>query len=267
MSSEPQNLRPPKVAYAGRNGFLRGFTEPEEINDQNIQSALEGHRRALFVMNQKKRAVPDFETMKAEAEKPDDLDSVKERLKTLQEEHLEDLRRLYAYHALDYEQEVEDRYLLNDESWFSEDKINDTSNARLQEILSSPLADVSLEAEWQNDYEQLRYTYLFQLIPLEKRHRDLELAQEQERKRRERMFPDSKEDFEKKAKEVQLRAARFLVASAPEKEKMLAIYDWAWRQVQPLQEIFKKDEVFAADVRGMVLAHTSVSDPRRAPRA
>lgn len=54
--------------------------------------------------------------MKAELEIPDDdLGRVKERIKTLREDHLKDLERLYSFHAQDYKQEVMDRYLSQEE--------------------------------------------------------------------------------------------------------------------------------------------------------
>ena len=50
--------------------------------------------------------------MKAEIDIPDDdLGRNRERLKTLREDHLKDLERLYSFHAQDYRQEVMDRYL------------------------------------------------------------------------------------------------------------------------------------------------------------
>jgi hypothetical protein len=51
--------RGPNPAYADQNGFIRGFTEPEEIEEHNIQNALANHRTAMFVINHKKRAVPE----------------------------------------------------------------------------------------------------------------------------------------------------------------------------------------------------------------
>lgn len=71
----------------------------------------------------------------------------------------------------------------------------------------------------------------------------LEEAQEEEaRKRREAQFPLSIEDFRAKVKDVQHRAARFLVLEdGTRQEKMLAEYGWAWRQVKPLQEEMAKN--------------------------
>lgn len=108
-------------------------------------------------------------------------------------------------------------------------------------LYTGPFKDTALEAQWQDDYEKLRYTYLSQLTSLEKERRELEHQQEAEKKRREKMFPESIEDFRRKGKDVQLRTARFLVGTDHEKEMMLSAFDWAWRQTAPLQEIFKND--------------------------
>jgi len=64
---------------------------------------------------------------------------------------------------------------------------------------------------------------------------------ERERKEFERQFPQSKEEFEHKPKDMQTRVARFLAAEKTQKEKLLAEFDWAWRQTEPLEKIFKTD--------------------------
>ena len=98
-----------------------------------------------------------------------------------------------------------------------------------------------MEMEWQDDYEVVRYTYISQLVALAKQRNEIEIREEEIRKRREQMFPISSEDFKGKAKDIQLRAARFLVADITKQEKMLSEFNWAWRQVQPLKDIFIKD--------------------------
>ena len=95
--------------------------------------------------------------------------------------------------------------------------------------------------EWQNDYEVMRYSYLSQLLALTRQRNEIEMREEEMRKRREQMFPISFEDFKSKAKDIQLRAARFLVADSTKQEKMLSEFNWAWRQVQPLKDVFAKD--------------------------
>ena len=53
--------------------------------------------------------------MKAEIVPDDALGRIKERIKSLREDHLKDLERLYSFHAQDYKQEVMDRYLSQEE--------------------------------------------------------------------------------------------------------------------------------------------------------
>jgi hypothetical protein len=103
------------------------------------------------------------------------------------------------------------------------------------------LKDQAIEMEWQDDYEIARYTYISQLLALTKQRNDIELREEEARKRREQMFPTSFEDFKGKGKDIQLRAARFLVADSVKQEKMMTEFNWAWRQVQPLKDVFSKD--------------------------
>ena len=95
-----------------------------------------------------------------------------------------------------------------------------------------------MEIEWQDDYEAARYTYISQYLVLAKQRNDIETHEEEMRKRREQMFPISFEDFKGKARDIQLRAARFLVADNAKQERMLSEFNWAWRQVQPLKDVF-----------------------------
>lgn len=92
----------------------------------------------------------------------------------------------------------------------------------------------AVQTEWQNIYEQVRHSYLEELNSLEDSKKKLQRAREQ-------MFPRSKEDFLTKSKDIQLRAARFLVADPVRQEKAMAEFNWAWRQVEPLMEEFKKN--------------------------
>ena len=95
--------------------------------------------------------------------------------------------------------------------------------------------------EWQDDYEATRYVYISQYLALAKQRNEIEIREEEARKRREQMFPFTFEDFKGKPRDIQLRAARFLVADITKQEKMLTEFNWAWRQVQPLKDIFIKD--------------------------
>ena len=41
------------------NSFFRGFTDSGEINNTNLQTALDAHRMATFTINQKRRSIPE----------------------------------------------------------------------------------------------------------------------------------------------------------------------------------------------------------------
>jgi hypothetical protein len=57
-------------------------------------------------------------------------------------------------------------------------------------------------------------------------------------------FPQSIEEYQQKPKDIQHRAARFLVLeSDEEREKMLAAFDWMWSQVAPLKDEFQANQV------------------------
>ena len=109
------------------------------------------------------------------------------------------------------------------------------------EIYNDGLKDQAMEIEWQDDYEAVRYTYISQLVALAKQRSEVEIQEKEIRKRREQMFPISFEDFKRKATDIQLRAARFLVADMTKQERMFSEFNWAWRQVQPLKDVFIKD--------------------------
>lgn len=53
-------------------------------------------------------------------------------------------------------------------------------------------------------------------------------------------FPSSKDEFRamKNNQDIQLRVAKFLLASDSVKEMMLDDFGWAWRQVQILVDIY-----------------------------
>ena len=58
--ADPVSIRKPRPGYEGRNGFIKGFTNPEDINDSNLQEALDNHRRAVYVINYKRCSIPTY---------------------------------------------------------------------------------------------------------------------------------------------------------------------------------------------------------------
>ena len=60
MASETHILRIPAESHKGRNGFITSsFTDPAQITlPHDKELAIEAHRRAMFVLENKKREVP-----------------------------------------------------------------------------------------------------------------------------------------------------------------------------------------------------------------
>lgn len=93
----------------------------------------------------------------------------------------------------------------------------------------------------------MRHAHLQRLHVLRVKYRDAEqkaeaqiATEEAERKNQEALFPNSIEDFYMKPKDVQHRAARFLLLTdGAKQEKTLSEFGWAWRQVKPLQDEMK----------------------------
>lgn len=174
----------------------------------------------------------------------------------LGENHLKDLERLYTIQAIDYKTDVKNQYLSFDQSELEnpgteistievnshDDQLSVPDPTCLQEICTNdPIREFSIENTWNNDFDQTRYTYLSQTLVLQKRQQQIMAQRERERKEFEKQFPHTKEEFENKAKDMQIRVARFLAAEKAQKEKLLAEFDWAWRQTEPLEKIFKTD--------------------------
>ena len=91
---------------------------------------------------------------------------------------------------------------------------------------------------WEDDWALMRYTHLSLLQSLYQKRTEMENARRQE----EAQFPLSIEDFRRKSKDIQHRAARFLVLDDDaRREKMMSEYGWAWRQVKPLLEEMSKN--------------------------
>ena len=145
-----------------------------------------------------------------------------------------------------------------------------------------PLKDVKFQHYCADERETLRYAYLSTVTPLRKQQKNLEEMEAELERKRAQMFPNSKEDFKTKSNDIKIRAARFLCADHAKQEKMLTEYQWAWRQVKPLQDVFAKDvssgyeiritrfdffflqDQFRSEMQGMVIAAgTPARDPRR----
>ena len=194
-----------------------------------------------------------FDKMKEEVGRTEDLSFVKERVQKLRSEHTSDLERLYDYHAEDYLNEATDRYRSKCEldpalaatfpvslAYLVPPSLLLSDHEFPQEI-SGPHKEAKTQLDWANDYEALRYSYLSAFISLKRQQVELEVKEELERRQQKQMFPQSKGQFGSKPNDAKIRVARFLVADPMRQEKMLGDFQWAWRQVKPLMDIFTKD--------------------------
>ena len=82
-----------------------------------------------------------------------------------------------------------------------------------------------------------RYMHLKTLQALRQRCAVLAYEEEQARRKRDAQFPTTIAAWwDIKDKNVQARVSRFLMADQHVKEKMLAEFGWAYRQVKPLED-------------------------------
>lgn len=212
------------------------------------------------------KPLDSLQEMEEELAKPDDLENIQLEISEVAKQHLLDLERLYAFHAGEHYDEHIDRYLTKDDTQVlvegennpiavasynrlevrgeATDQILTFDAASNQELYEDTRTMPDLVSLWEDDLALMRHTHLRHLHSLyqkrtemENMRRQEEAQEEEARRRQEAQFPSSIEDFQRKSKDVQHRAARFLVLDDDtRREKMLSEYGWAWRQVKPLLE-------------------------------
>lgn len=93
------------------------------------------------------------------------------------------------------------------------------------------------DLECNDALSRVRHAHLATLLPLQKQLSVLNTR-----------FPETLEDYNAMDNnhDMQLKVARFLTAPPNRQDAIMSEYGWAYRQVQPLQNIFK------ADVSGLV---------------
>ncbi|KAF9038186.1 hypothetical protein BJ165DRAFT_426223 [Panaeolus papilionaceus] len=243
-SLTPQTLpRLPNPRYIEHkaNGFVdfddTPFTDTtelggEDVHGPHLDKALDQWRYAQFVLKWKGRPVPDFETMKAEVEKTITGEDVKKKIAELEQDHIQDLERLYDMQAKEYIRELEDVYLSRDDGEYKkrdgEEQTGEQKN--LETFLNGSMRQQLMMQRLLSDHSHLRYNHL---------HRVNELLYDE--KERMKKFPADIDDFKSRPKDVQVRVARYLVADRQRQERYLNEFGWVWRQTQPLVECFKKD--------------------------
>jgi hypothetical protein len=199
-----------------------------------------------------------------------DDDDVRARLKDAQREHVRDLQGLYALHAEEYHREAMDRYLSRDDEtayWAQcEEDAPDWAQlqvrllkiknhgfrancwrAAAQKLYEDTRRTHPLLQEWSNAVSHARYAHLRTAVPLLAHRAALGEREDAERKRRDAQFPATKEEWRACARrEAQLRVARFLMLGhgeleRAERERLMAAFGWAWRQVKPLCDVYEND--------------------------
>ncbi|KAJ6572109.1 hypothetical protein B0H19DRAFT_1132590 [Mycena capillaripes] len=211
-------------------------------------STVDQQRLSLYILTQRDRPIPSFESMKKFLESPDDIDA---RVEELNEQYAEDLERLYTALAEEYMDEAEDRYYSFDEKVQPIDDI--------QALYSDLRSENSNEPVWDSAIHYTSSTY-------QKRMNSEDIVwhlKNREKKAAEMDFPQSIEEYRLKPKETQQRAARFLVLETDEnREKMMSEFGWTWRLVTPLKDEFQTNQDFQEEIRATIV-ELNVGDPRK----
>ncbi|KAG6841198.1 hypothetical protein C0991_000995 [Blastosporella zonata] len=222
-------------------------------DDEPTDAALDAHfTAAQYILTQKDRPIPTLEQMREAVNQVVTDDTIKKRIADLKAQHIQDLQRMYNWHAHEYRADARDMFLARDDVMYppkdEDDKSIQQSNKDIMDFYERARYYVPQQMRWENELEELRHSHLEMLLPLYQELKDIEDRREQERKRREADFPQSIADYKTKPAEAQLRVATFLMADAARQERMLTEFNWASRQVKPLLEIFKKDDKFKSEI-------------------
>ena len=95
----------------------------------------------------------------------------------------------------------------------------------------------------------MQYDHLREVLPLYAQKRDMERKEEAARAKQLSQFPKTIEDWRRLGsnnsnsnnKNAQLYVARFLMADEPKREQMRDRARWAWRQTEPLIQMYKNN--------------------------
>ncbi|KAG6902478.1 hypothetical protein C0995_016055 [Termitomyces sp. Mi166 len=249
--------RLPSSRYEGLNGFrLPDPPKPGSRSDPSAEpswAALDAHHTAQYILTQKDRPIPTLEQMREEL-KPDTPETIKKRITDLKAQHLSDLERMYLCHSEEYRDDARDmRRAFNEAMEGDDDLLKHYEESRRY---------IPQQMRWQDELERLRHAHLEQLIVLYQELKQVKSREEEERKRREADFPTSIEDYHSKSADVKMRVARFLhTTDETLQEKMLSEFGWASRQVKPLQNIYRKNDAFKAEI--VLKMMEVVKDPRQ----
>ncbi|KAK7059728.1 hypothetical protein R3P38DRAFT_3303519 [Favolaschia claudopus] len=221
-------------------GPKRPLPPPPVIDQQRISH---------YILTQRDRPISSLESMKRYLESPDDIDS---RINELEQQHADDLARLYTALAEEYLDEAEDRYYSLDE------KVLHNDIKALYWDLHGEKSDP--KPEWGRALEHTEIAYRSRMQDLTRHIK----AREHNRKLAEMDFPQSIANYHLKPRDTQHRAARFLVLDSDEhRDKMMSEFGWAWRQVNPLKREYQANEEFQHEIRATVAELGSIFDYRK----
>lgn len=101
--------------------------------------------------------------------------------------------------------------------------------------------DQIVTSEYNDIVAIMQYDHLRELLPLYAQKRELERQEEVTRSRQMAQFPKTIEDWRRLSKNAQLQVAHFLMADEPKRENMRNRTQWAWRQTEPLIQLYKNN--------------------------
>ncbi|OBZ66415.1 hypothetical protein A0H81_13571 [Grifola frondosa] len=267
-----ESRRNPKSAYRGTNGFvdpvrtkIQGAVpatnyhavlaeeDPPSTSKRELRDAVQRRPVREDMMELKGTYFPGLAALKTMNEMPETADSIKERIKELRRRHFDEVRTLYQWQGQDYHQDA---------------------IARAQSSQSESTSDPHIYAHYQaarkrhagtafdDDLSRHHHAHLTALLPLVRRRTALREREEAARRLRDAQFPPSLDVYRAiQNKDVQVRVARFLMADTNTKERMLSEFNWAWRQVKPLEDEYEHNAQFKSEIQGRV-REVEAHDPR-----
>ncbi|KIP03563.1 hypothetical protein PHLGIDRAFT_130053 [Phlebiopsis gigantea 11061_1 CR5-6] len=280
------SIRHPRHNYRKTNGFIdptaQEISEVAAISAPQVastaQSAAEKthpgirdlvsvHRATEDMLEIKGSYFPGLEAMQDFVEKPESYESVRAHVKQLETQHEQEVAQLLDLQTRDY-------LLSRVDAYHTADSGVDLPEVDMLLDFQTHPGTPELSA-MESEYETYRYLHLRALAGWTKRRDELRTKEDSERKERDARFPQSIAEFNTlSSKDVQVRVARFLLATSAEKERMCGQFGWAYRQVKPLEGDFERNAdadadalsefnvVFQADVRRCV-REGEARDPRR----
>ncbi|RDX50835.1 hypothetical protein OH76DRAFT_1455140 [Lentinus brumalis] len=276
MSEAGPSYRNPKAIYRGHNGFtqqvdvkMSGLAQSSQVNlhavaanpkgvskeeRRELQDAIQRRQIVEDMMELKGTFFPGLDAIKQANEEPETSAAVKERMLQLQKKHTEEVRTLYEWHAQDYYDEMLDMTRSQ----------NDYDDPDVEAFYQTSRSCYDLAASFDDELDRHHYAYLSTMIPLAAHRNLLRAREDAAQKWRDQQFPATIAAFHNNpSKEAQLRIAKFLTTDETGQERFLTEYGWTWRQVTPLINEYKQNQVFQAEVLRL-LRDLEARDPRKA---